>query len=66
LHHIRQERLKTLGLASGANYASTDRILQELTYAEKIMQRIDCRRIDVSNRAVEETANLILDMLKRA
>jgi [pyruvate, water dikinase]-phosphate phosphotransferase / [pyruvate, water dikinase] kinase len=65
LHYIRQERLKTLGLASDANYASMGRILQELKYAEEIMQRIDCRRIDVSNRAVEETANLILDMLQR-
>lgn len=65
LNSIRRERLKSLGLASGANYANMERILQELEYAENVIRRVGCPLIDVSNKAVEETANLILDMLKK-
>jgi regulator of PEP synthase PpsR (kinase-PPPase family) len=65
LNIIRKERLKNLGLTSEANYASFERILEELDYAEKIMKRIGCPVINVSNKAVEETADYILDVLKR-
>lgn len=65
LNVIRKERLKNLGLTTQANYASLERILEELEYAEKIMKRIGCPVLNVSNRAVEETADLILDVLKR-
>ncbi|WML31092.1 pyruvate, water dikinase regulatory protein [Neobacillus sp. OS1-32] len=65
LNEIRKERLKALGLASRANYASFQRILDELDYAEKIMKRVGCPIINVSNKAVEETAGLILDVLKK-
>jgi len=65
LNNIRRERLKSLGLASGANYASMERILYELDYAEKVHRRLGCPVIDVSNKAVEETANVIMDMLKK-
>ncbi|CAH2717009.1 Putative pyruvate, phosphate dikinase regulatory protein [Neobacillus rhizosphaerae] len=65
LNEIRKERLKALGLASQANYASFERILEELDHAEKIMKRVGCPVIDVSNKAVEETAGLILDILKK-
>ncbi|ACB84793.1 pyruvate, water dikinase regulatory protein [Natranaerobius thermophilus] len=64
LNEIRKERLKTLGLKSQANYANMDRILTELDYAEEIMKKIGCPTIDVSNRAVEETAQKILDMIR--
>ncbi|WP_059170700.1 pyruvate, water dikinase regulatory protein [Bacillus sp. FJAT-27445] len=64
LNAIRKERLKALGLTSQANYASFERILEELDYAEKIMKRVGCPVINVSNKAVEETASLILDVLK--
>ncbi len=64
LYEIRQERLKTLGLKSGADYANQDRILKELDYAEGIMHRIGCQVIDVSNRAVEETASMVLEIIE--
>lgn len=64
LNHIRTERLKSLGLTAQANYASLDRILYELEFAEKIMKRIGCPVINVTNKAVEETANIILEMIK--
>ncbi|MEH7076937.1 pyruvate, water dikinase regulatory protein [Neobacillus drentensis] len=65
LNEIRKERLKAMGLASQANYASFKRILEELDHAEKVMKRVGCPVIDVSNKAVEETAGLILDVLKK-
>lgn len=65
LNEIRKERLKSLGLASRANYASYQRILEELDYAEKIMKRVGCPVIDVSNKAIEETAGLIMEILKK-
>lgn len=64
LNGIRTERLKSLGLTAQANYASLDRILVELEYAEKIMKKIGCPVINVTNKAVEETANIILEMIR--
>ncbi|ALA51145.1 pyruvate, water dikinase regulatory protein [Shouchella clausii] len=65
LNSIRTERLKALGLKSEANYANIDRIKEELEYAKKVMDRVNCPVIDVSNKAVEETANLISSMFQR-
>jgi regulator of PEP synthase PpsR (kinase-PPPase family) len=64
LNEIRQERLKALGLHAEANYASMERILEELDYAEKIMRRVGCPIFDVSNKAVEEVANKILEVIR--
>jgi regulator of PEP synthase PpsR (kinase-PPPase family) len=65
LLEIRMERLKALGLTAEANYASMERIYEELSYAEGIMKRIGCKVINVSNRAVEETANKIIEIIRR-
>ncbi len=62
LYDIRQERLKSLGLAANADYANLNRILQELEYAESVMKRIGCPIVDVSNKAVEETSSKILEI----
>ncbi|OWZ83072.1 pyruvate, water dikinase regulatory protein [Natranaerobius trueperi] len=64
LNDIRKERLKTLGLRSQANYAKMDRILSELEFCENIIKEVGCPTIDVSNRAVEETAQKILHMIR--
>nr|WP_245838780.1 pyruvate, water dikinase regulatory protein [Marininema halotolerans] len=65
LNGIRRERLKALGLTSQANYANMERILQELEYSEKVIKRVGCPIIDVSNKAVEETANIILEIFRK-
>ncbi len=65
LNEIRQERLKTLGLTSNADYASIGRILKELEYAKSIMDRIGCHVIDVTNKAIEETASKVLELYYR-
>ncbi|ABR49160.1 protein of unknown function DUF299 [Alkaliphilus metalliredigens QYMF] len=64
LIEIRQERLKALGLKNEASYASMERILEELEYAEGIMKRIGCPVIDVSTKAVEESAGIILEIFR--
>ena len=64
LNEIRQERLRSLGLSNNANYTSIERIKMELEYSKRIMDRLGCFVIDVSNKAVEETAGIILDKMK--
>lgn len=64
LNEIRQERLKSLGLNNDANYASIERIKSELEYSRKVMEKLNCTVIDVSNKAVEETAGIVIDHMK--
>jgi regulator of PEP synthase PpsR (kinase-PPPase family) len=65
LNEIRTERLKVLGLKNTSSYASMDRIIEELKFAHRVYNKIGCKVIDVSNKAVEETANIILEELKK-
>ena len=65
LNEIRSERLKTMGLSDSAVYADVKRIGEELEYAKGIMRRIHCPIINVSNRAIEETAGMILEYVKK-
>ncbi len=64
LREIRTERLNTLGLKARANYASMERILEELEYARRIMRRLNCPVFDVSNKAVEEVASKVFHVIK--
>ncbi|AGT32824.1 phosphotransferase [Geobacillus genomosp. 3] len=62
---IRRERLKSLGLNDQAIYANMDRIKEELAYFDGVVKKIGCDVIDVTNKAVEETASIIIKKLKR-
>lgn len=64
LNYIRRERLITLGLDDDAIYAKRSRIEEEIIHFEKVVQIIGCHVIDVTNKAVEETANLILEQIQ--
>ncbi|WLR43976.1 pyruvate, water dikinase regulatory protein [Bacillus carboniphilus] len=64
LNDIRKERLKTLGLDDKAMYADIERIKEEIKYFDKVIDKLKCRVIDVSNKAVEETANSILNIIR--
>ncbi len=64
LNEIRKERLLALGLRDHASYASMERILSELDHAENIMKRLNCPVLDVTNKAVEETASRMLQILR--
>ncbi len=61
LNFIRRERLIALGLKDDANYARVERIEAEITHFNNVVSKIGCNVIDVTNRAVEETANVILN-----
>jgi regulator of PEP synthase PpsR (kinase-PPPase family) len=63
LNQIRTERLKTLGLSTEADYASMERIMLELEYAKGIMEKIGCPIIDATNKSVEESAGIVLEIL---
>ena len=56
---IRLQRLESLGLSDTNNYSNKVRIQKEIDYANKIFNKIDCLVIDVSDKAVEQTAMLI-------
>ncbi|GAA0441079.1 MAG: pyruvate, water dikinase regulatory protein [Bacillota bacterium] len=64
LNEIRKERLKALGLGDQATYANMERIYKELDYFDKVVNKIGCNVIDVSNKAVEETANSIMQIIQ--
>ena len=64
LNKIRTERVRCIGLKNGSNYSSLSRIIEELNYAEKIMKKLGCPIIDVSQKAIEETAQVILEIMK--
>ncbi len=64
LNSIRRERLRHLGLADDAQYARTERIKLELEYSRRVFEKLGCTVIDVSNKAVEETASMILESLE--
>ena len=63
LVNIRAERLKSMGLPFGASYATLQRVKDELEYAEAMFKKLCCRVIDVTERAIEETAATILEDL---
>ncbi len=60
LNKIRKERLQQLGLNDTAQYAKNERIQEEIKHFNTIINKIGCPVIDVSNKAIEETANEII------
>lgn len=61
---IRTERLKTVGLPNGSKYATLVRIMEELEYAHDLMKKLGCPIINVTHKAIEETAGLIMEYIK--
>ncbi|MFD1775898.1 pyruvate, water dikinase regulatory protein [Paenibacillus rhizophilus] len=57
---IRSERLKVLGLPVDSQYASLERIKEEIEYGEALFKRLGCPVIDITDKAIEETAGLIM------
>lgn len=64
LNQIRTERNTTMGIARESEYSDMNHIINELEFADSIMKRIGCPIIDVSNKAVEETAEIIMKLTK--
>lgn len=65
LSQIRQERLRLLGLEPKASaYATRERVERELQNAREYLYSLGARIYDVTDRAVEETAQELLDFLR--
>jgi regulator of PEP synthase PpsR (kinase-PPPase family) len=65
LVEIRKARLKQLGLSVDASYGLRDQVKEELEYAQRIFRaHPSWPVIDVTGRAIEETAVIILESLK--
>jgi regulator of PEP synthase PpsR (kinase-PPPase family) len=64
LYEIRVARLAAMGLPRNSEYAKFENILSELQYAGDIMHRLGCPIVDVSHKAIEETASEILLLLR--
>ena len=64
LIEIRKKRWdKFHRMPSDVEYAGDARILEEFEFADKIMKRLGCQVIDVTQRAIEETALIIIETL---
>jgi regulator of PEP synthase PpsR (kinase-PPPase family) len=65
LVEIRRARLKQLGMPGNANYGLREQVQEELNYARRLFsQHPEWHVIDVTGRAIEETAVIILESLK--
>jgi len=62
---IRQARLRQLGMPSETNYALREHVRQELEYANHLFKsHPDWPVVDVTGRAIEESAVIILETIK--
>jgi regulator of PEP synthase PpsR (kinase-PPPase family) len=65
LVEIRKARLKQLGMSVDANYGLREQVKEELEYASRVFkEHAQWPVIDVTGRAIEETAVIILESLK--
>ncbi|WP_138211339.1 pyruvate, water dikinase regulatory protein [Hathewaya histolytica] len=61
LIEIRKRRLDKFERAiSGVEYANDERILEELEFSDRVMRKLRCKTIDVTQRAIEDTALIIM------
>jgi [pyruvate, water dikinase]-phosphate phosphotransferase / [pyruvate, water dikinase] kinase len=65
LNSIRSERMRALGFSGDVNYTNLARIEEELAYAKSVMRKLHCPVLDVSNRAIEETAAKIMEIIEK-
>lgn len=65
LCEIRQARLRQLGMPSETNYAMREHVRQELDFAHQLFRKHpEWPVVDVTGRAIEETAVIILEQIK--
>jgi hypothetical protein len=60
LHEIRSRRMNMMADISDGQYADPTHILKEARYCQELMRRLKCRVIDVTGKAIEETAQEII------
>ncbi len=60
LTNFRRERMLSYGLPAETVYTNSERIQQEIDFAMDLYQKIGCSVINVAQRSIEETAEIIL------
>jgi len=66
LIEIRKRRLdKFHRIPSNIEYAGDARILEEFEFSDRIIKKLGCKTIDVTQRAIEDTALIIIKALGR-
>jgi hypothetical protein len=60
---IRALRVRAMGLDGPSEYSDLSRIQDELMYALRLYKELDCEVLDVTDRAVEETATLVMEIV---
>lgn len=66
LIEIRKKRLdKFHRIPSDIEYAGDARVLEEFDFSDRIMKKLGCKTIDVTERAIEDTALIILNEIKK-
>lgn len=62
LIEIRRHRIdKFSRLSTEIQYANAERVLDELEFADRLMKKLNCKIIDVTKRAIEDTALIIME-----
>lgn len=63
LVEIRKERIKSLGIPMDSGYATKERVCQEIEYTKSIVEKLNCKVIDVTHISIEETSEKIKNYL---
>lgn len=66
LSEIRKERMIAYGMNPETVYSDKERIEEEIDYALKLYDKLNCKIINVSNKSIEETAALIIGSLNES
>jgi len=66
LSQIRNRRLRVIaaGRAAGSDYAELNRIFDEIDEAAALQRRLGCPVIDVTNTAIEESAQRVIELVE--
>lgn len=61
---IRRVRVRAMGVPGPSDYSDINRIQDELMYAKRLYRELGCEVLDVTDRAVEETAAMVMEMVR--
>ncbi len=60
---IRRARVKAMGVRGNSDYSDLKRIHEEIVYAQRLYRELGCETVDITDRAVEETATVVLELV---
>ncbi|MEY8000770.1 pyruvate, water dikinase regulatory protein [Clostridium sp. Mt-5] len=64
LIEIRKHRMDRYNMMSTKlKYANEERVLQELEFSDRLIKRLHCKVIDVTKRAIEDTALIVMEYI---